>query len=170
MNQTFGSTYAQAYDLLYLDKDYTAECDLIENVFHRYGDKPISRVLDLGCGTGNHAFLLASRGYEVVGIERSENMLAQAHNKLAHAPTKPKLSYRAGDIRSIKLESEFDAALMMFAVLGYQLENKDVLAALKTARLVFSFAGRARESDFLALVDLEVTFFDIFPPASLVTP
>ena len=134
MNHTFGSAYAQAYDLLYLDKDYTAECDLLENIFHRYGDKPISRVLDLGCGTGNHAFPLASRGYKVVGIERSESMLAQAYNKLAHAPTKPKLSYRAGDIRSVKLESEFDAALMMFAVLGYQLENKDVLAALKTAR------------------------------------
>jgi hypothetical protein len=39
---------------------------------------------------------------------------------------------------------------------------------LKNARLVFSFAGRARESDFLALVDLEVLFFDILPPASLV--
>jgi len=143
MNQTFGSTYAQAYDLLYLDKDYTAECGLIENVFHRYGDKSISRVLDLGCGTGNHAFTLASRGYEVVGIERSESMLVQAHNKLAHAPTKPKLSYRAGDIRSVKLESEFDAALMMFAVLGYQLENKDVLAALKTARQHVRTAGFA---------------------------
>jgi len=134
MNQTFGPTYAQAYDLLYLDKDYPAECDLIENIFHRYGDKPISRVLDLGCGTGNHAFPLASRGYEVVGIERSESMLAQACNKLAHALTKPKLSYRTGDIRRVKLENEFDAVLMMFAVLGYQLENKDVLAALKTAR------------------------------------
>ena len=134
MKQTFGSTYAHAYDLLYLDKDYTAECDFIENIFHRYGDKPISRVLDLGCGTGNHAFPLASRGYEVVGIERSESMLAQASNKLAHASTKLKLSYRAGDIRSVQLESEFDAVLMMFAVLGYQLENKDVLAALKTAR------------------------------------
>jgi hypothetical protein len=41
-------------------------------------------------------------------------------------------------------------------------------SALKTARLVFSFAGLARESDFLALVDLEWLLFDIFPPASLV--
>jgi hypothetical protein len=39
-------------------------------------------------------------------------------------------------------------------------------SALKTARLDFSFAGRARERVFLALVDLEVIFFDIFPPAS----
>ena len=102
MNQTFGSTYAYDYDMIYFDKDYKAECDLIENVFHRYGDKPISRVLDLSCGTGNHAFPLASRGYEVVGIERSESMHAQDYNKLAHAPTKPQLSYRAGDIRNVK--------------------------------------------------------------------
>src|SRR5207245_8879547 len=107
---TFASTYAHAYDLLYPDNASPAECDLIENIFHRYGDTPISRVLDLGCGTGNHAFPLASRGYEVVGIERSESMLAQACNKLAHAPTTPKLSYRAGDIRSVKLDREFDAA------------------------------------------------------------
>ena len=134
MSQTFGSAYAQAYDLLYLDKDYAAECDLIESMFHRYGDKPTARVLDLGCGTGNHSFPLASRGYEVVGIERSEDMLAHVYHKLAHIPTKPQLSFYAGDIRSVKLESKFDAALMMFAVLGYQLENRDVLAALKTAR------------------------------------
>jgi hypothetical protein len=37
-------------------------------------------------------------------------------------------------------------------------------SALKIARLIFFFSG---ESDFLALVDLEVLFFDIFPPASL---
>jgi hypothetical protein len=41
-------------------------------------------------------------------------------------------------------------------------------SALKTTRLVFFFSGLACESDFLALVDLEVLFFDIFPPASLV--
>ena len=34
MNHTFGSIYAHACDLLYLDKDYNAGCDLIENIFH----------------------------------------------------------------------------------------------------------------------------------------
>jgi hypothetical protein len=41
-------------------------------------------------------------------------------------------------------------------------------SALKITRLTFFFSGLARDSDFLALVDLEVLFFDIFPPASLV--
>jgi len=40
-------------------------------------------------------------------------------------------------------------------------------SALKIARLIFFFSGLACGSDFLALVDLEVLFFDIFPPASL---
>jgi SAM-dependent methyltransferase len=39
-----------------------------------------------------------------------------------------------GDLRSLKLDRNFDAVLMMFAVLGYQLTNEDVLAALKTVR------------------------------------
>jgi hypothetical protein len=40
-------------------------------------------------------------------------------------------------------------------------------SALKIARLIFFFSGLACESDFLALVDLEVLFFGIVPPASL---
>jgi len=40
-------------------------------------------------------------------------------------------------------------------------------SALKITRLIFFFSGLACESDFLALVDLEVLFFDILPPASL---
>jgi ubiquinone/menaquinone biosynthesis C-methylase UbiE len=51
---------------------------LIDKIFRTYGNDSISTVLDLGCGTGNHAFPLAGRGYEVVGVDCSENMLTQA--------------------------------------------------------------------------------------------
>lgn len=107
---------------------------MIDKIFHTYGNDSISTVLVLGCGTGNHAFPLAGRGYEVVGVDCSENMLTQAHAKLTNTRTKLKLSFREGDIRSVKLPGQFDAALMMFAVLGYQLENRDVLATLTSAR------------------------------------
>src|SRR5439155_25393326 len=43
----FGRDYAAAYDDLYQDKDYVAECDLIERVFETYGQGPTRRVLDL---------------------------------------------------------------------------------------------------------------------------
>jgi SAM-dependent methyltransferase len=134
MNDVFGSTYAQAYDNLYRDKDYLAECALVTRLFQEYGDGPIRRVLDLGCGTGNHALPLAQQGYQVVGVERSPTMLAQARSKADHAAAGNRVSFHAGDIRSVSLDQKFDAALMMFAVLGYQSENADVLAAIRTAR------------------------------------
>jgi ubiquinone/menaquinone biosynthesis C-methylase UbiE len=134
--RVFNQDYADHYDLFYADKDYESECNIIEKVFRRYGKNKIRTILDLGCGTGNHAFPLAKRGYEVTGVDRSENMLARARLKLSNikSPSQPLPVFVQGDLRSLELEREFDAVLMMFAVLGYQLTNKDVLAALRTVR------------------------------------
>ena len=134
MSEVFGSAYAGAYDALYQDKNYLAECDLLERIFQQYGTGPCRRLLDLGSGTGNHAFPLAQRGYEVVGVERSPSMLAQARAKAAQCLPAERVLFQQGDIRNIELGRQFDAALILFAVLGYQHENTDVLATLRTAR------------------------------------
>lgn len=134
MSEIFGSIYADAYDVLYQDKNYIAECDLLHHVFQVYGDGAIRSVLDIGCGTGNHAISLAQRGYEVVGVDRSTDMLAHARRKAACLSGPSSVTFHEGDIRNVDLQRHFDAALMMFAVLGYQLENADVLSTLKTAR------------------------------------
>jgi SAM-dependent methyltransferase len=134
MTEVFGSTYADAYNRLYSDKDYTAECDVLEQLFRRYAASPVRSILDLGCGTGNHAFPLSSRGYDVVGVDRSESMLALARSRLANNGNNGALRFERGDVRQVDLGRTFDVALMMFAVLGYQVENRDVLDALKAAR------------------------------------
>lgn len=141
-DSVFGQTYADQYDLLYSEKDYEAECDLIEEVFRRYGQGKVETILDLGCGTGSHAIPLARRGYDVTGVDLSPDMLKHAQEKatanppsaIGHSPSAighlPTLLQ--GDVRSVDLGRQFDAAVMMFAVLGYQLTNDDVLAALRT--------------------------------------
>lgn len=132
----FGTTYADQYDNLYRDKDYVAECDLLEKVFQYYAQSPIHSILDLGCGTGNHTIALAQRGYHVTGVDISGDMLAHAHRKaagLAMSASQLPL-FQLGDVRSIRLEQIFDAVVMMFAVLGYQSANADLLAALRTVR------------------------------------
>lgn len=131
----FGRAYADQYDMLYGDKDYETECDMLEEVFRRYAQGPVHTILDLGCGTGNHAIPLARRGYHITGIDRSVEMLNHAQQKVEanlksgpfHLP-----NFVQGDVRSVDLGQQFDAVLMMFAVLGYQLTNEDVLAALRT--------------------------------------
>src|SRR5207244_5704745 len=85
------------------------------------------------CGTGNHALPLAQRGYEVLGVDRSEGMLARFREKAAQLPDGTATCV-PGDVRSVELGRTFDAVVMLFAVLGYQLGNADVLAALRTAR------------------------------------
>jgi len=128
MSEPFAGLYAEAYDALYGDKDYAAECDLIERLFAtREGG--VASVLDLGCGTGNHAIPLAARGYRVTGVDRSADMIAAAAAKAGDG-----VVFRTGDIREVDLGRRFDAVLMMFAVLGYQTADRDVLAALVTAR------------------------------------
>jgi SAM-dependent methyltransferase len=124
----FGRDYAAVYDELYQDKDYGAETDLIEQIFGLYAQGKVRRVLDLGCGTGGHAVPLARRGYDVVGVDRSPDMLQRAKQHGSSA------RFELGEIGNLDLGEKFDAALLMFAVLGYQVGNTDVQAALGTAR------------------------------------
>ena len=136
-DQMFGEDYAEKYDFLYYDKDYASECDLLEKIFQRYCTSPVQTILDLGCGTGNHAIPLVRRGYHVTGVDLSPGMLAHAKRKAAaelEPVTRDRITFVQGDARSVDLGQCFDAVLMMFAVLGYQTSNDHVLAALRTAR------------------------------------
>lgn len=123
--------YARYYDLIYADKDYDGEAKYINSVLIKaLGDKH-PPVLELGCGTGKHAALLADMGYTICGIERSENMLAQARKR---AEGKSGLSFVCSDIRAFKLEKTFGAALALFHVMSYQTSTEDFIAVLKCVR------------------------------------
>jgi SAM-dependent methyltransferase len=136
MSDTFGAAYAEQYDLLYQDKNYDAEVALLERLFRSHGLQGTA-VLDLGCGTGQHAIRLAQHGYDVTGVDRSPEMLRIARVKAEQSldELSPQPSFVEGDVTSVRLGgTPFDAALMMFAVLGYQVTNEAVRAALHTVR------------------------------------
>ncbi len=119
----FGEDYSRIYDLIYSDKDYKKECDFIEEIFSKHGVKPKS-ILDVGCGTGNHAIILATRGYEVIGVDRSVHMINVAKAKADRLGVKAK--FICGNLQDIKFEKKFDSVISMFAVMSYQLTNQDV--------------------------------------------
>jgi SAM-dependent methyltransferase len=135
-NPLFSSAYADAYDLFYQDKDYESECDMIEEMFRRHAGGGVNSILDLGCGTGNHAIPLALRGYQVTGVDRSSEMLQHAKTKVQRQHTEPKKApqFIKGDVRCLDLAQSFDAVIMMFAVLGYQSTNSDLLSTIETVR------------------------------------
>jgi SAM-dependent methyltransferase len=136
----FGRDYADAYDSIYRSKGYDGEVDLIERVLIRHKFAGLRHLLDLGCGTGAHAIRLAQRGHRVVGVDRSPHMLAQARAKAA-VDSGLRLEFHEADICKLDLHQEFDAALMMFTVLGYLLNNADLNAALASVRRHLAFGG-----------------------------
>jgi len=133
------SASARYYDLLYQDKDYAGEADYVAGLIERFhpGAKTL---LELGSGTGRHALHLARKGLSIQGVERSEEMLSRAR-AAAHAafpapvpgsPDKPE--FMQGDIRTVRIERQFDAAVSLFHVISYQTTDDDLRAAFRTAR------------------------------------
>jgi SAM-dependent methyltransferase len=133
MNSVFGRDYADVYDAIYSTKEYESEALLVERLLARNGAPLPCRVLDIGCGTGNHALALARRGYGVTGLDRSPFMLAHARTSAA-ATGENAPRFVEADARAFSLGKRFDAALMMFTVLGYQHEDADLFAALNCVR------------------------------------
>ncbi len=127
--------YAAYYDLLYRDKDYVGEAAFVAALLKKHAPAA-RRILELGCGTGRHAILLAERGYEVCGIDQSPGMLSSAGQRLAALPPDiaTRLQFREGDLRSVRVPEKFDAVISLFHVISYQTSNDDLDAAFATAR------------------------------------
>jgi SAM-dependent methyltransferase len=126
---------AEFYDDLYEGKDYAAEADYVDALIQRYLPGAQS-LLDLGCGTGRHAIKFTEKGYGVVGVDRSAEMIAKArdHREQLSPHLRERLTLEHGDIRDFRLGRQFDAVVALFHVISYQISNDDVLAAFTTAK------------------------------------
>lgn len=131
MGEIFGERYADMYDVVYAQKPYDAEVDLLMRSFSK-AEGPVGSVLDLGCGTGEHSIRLARAGLTVVGVDRSWPMLSVARAKTSPSGIPP--LFLQADVRGLPLRGTFDVATLMFAVLCYQTSNSDVLATLTSIR------------------------------------
>lgn len=130
----FGN-YALYYDLLYKDKDYNIEADYIYKLIDKYSTN-IKSILELGCGTGKHAELLASKGLSIHGIDISKNMLQKAQKRLENLPEtiSNKLNFSNGDVRTYRINRCFDVVISLFHVISYQTTDEDLQAVFKTAK------------------------------------
>jgi SAM-dependent methyltransferase len=129
------SNYARYYDLMYQDKDYVGEAQFIQRLIQTYAPATTT-ILELGCGTGNHAMLLAKEGYQVHGVDLSQEMLGYANercDRLSPALA-TRLQFSQGDLRQVRLDRKFDVVLSLFHVISYQTNNEDLLAAFETAK------------------------------------
>lgn len=132
--------YSAYYDLLYKDKNYAEEADYIHQLIKQHAPHATS-ILNLGCGTGNHDFLISEKGYEIKGIDFSEDMVALANKKLIEIKTAGKLSFETGDARSVRINKQFDVVISLFHVMSYQITNEDINKVFETARVHLKEGG-----------------------------
>ncbi|HAX73779.1 MAG TPA: SAM-dependent methyltransferase [Firmicutes bacterium] len=88
-----------------------------------------STILDVGCGTGTISILLAKEGYDVTGVDLSEDMLAIANQKTMDA--KVGIHYVQQDMCKLEGFSEFDGAVIYVDSLNYLRKDTDVYRTFK---------------------------------------
>ncbi|MGH9919624.1 MAG: class I SAM-dependent DNA methyltransferase [Nitrososphaerales archaeon] len=96
--------------------------DFLEKALKKFGVRG-RRVLEVACGTGSHSKILVGRGYEVTGVDISEDMLRVARSKVRqHA------RFLRGDMRDLDavVEGKYDAAICLFSSISYNLTMADL--------------------------------------------
>ncbi len=96
------------------------------------GRGPSKRVLDLGCGTGEHARFLAEQGFEVVGVDASESMIASARDE----PMPENLLFVQGDLAALAAitEGPFGGAICLGNTLPHIRREGELLSLWSALR------------------------------------
>lgn len=114
----YAGRHAEFYDLFYLNKPYASEALFVHQRLARNAVPPGSRVLELACGTGNHALHLAELGYGMTATDYSADMLAVARAKAAER--RLPVDFYELDMRAVPLPDQpYDAVVCLFDSIGY---------------------------------------------------
>ena len=130
---------AGSYDALTEDVGYGKRLDFIEKLLCR-SRIPVKLVLDLACGTGTMSWLLTQQGYEVIGVDGSEDMLAAAMSKSGQVAGVPPVFLHQSMPR-LDLYGTVDAAVCCLDSLNYLTDPRDVQRTLRRLHLFISPGG-----------------------------
>jgi len=127
---------AELYELEYLDFD--EDLPLYEDLAARTG----SPILDVGCGTGRVAFALAQAGFQVTGIDESEEMLRRAQRHLdANRPLATRVTLHQESAVAFRSDTPFRLAIMAVNTFGHFLTQQVQLKVLRNMRRYLSPGG-----------------------------
>lgn len=114
------------YHLLYQHRDESEARQFIDALLLFLAPPADSSFLDVACGKGRHAISLNEKGYEVCGIDLSENSITEANKS-----SNDDLSFYVRDIRNPIELGPFDYALNLFTSFGYFDTREEHVHALR---------------------------------------
>lgn len=116
--------FASVYDELTENVEYKKRFDYLISFFVKYNIGSGAKVLDLACGTGSFSELFSNAGYNVTGIDLSDEMLTVADSKC-----KGKVRLIKGDMASFKLSQKYDACICCLDSINHLNELEQVKSA-----------------------------------------
>ncbi len=130
--------YSKYYDLLYGNKDYNEEANYVSDCIQKYSAEA-KTILEFGSGTGMHGLILQKLGYDIYGLERSEQMVMEAQLR--------GLKCEQADIIDFEMDRKFDVVISLFHVISYIIENASL-------EMVFRNASKNLNSGGLFIFDV----------------
>lgn len=130
--------FADAYDRFMDNVPYDDWTEYLAGLLKKYGIND-GLVCELGCGTGNVTERLAAMGYDMIGIDNSEEMLNIAHEK--QAESRSTVLYLCQDMRSFELYGTVNAIVSICDSMNYILTTDDIVKVLKLANNYLEAGG-----------------------------
>lgn len=111
------TSLAPYYDELMANVPYSAWVNYVLKICKRHHHSP-QHILDCACGTGNVTYELASRGFQAVGVDMSQEMICVALGKSTFAQS-PQPEFIQSDLCNMELNRKFDTITCLYDSLNY---------------------------------------------------
>jgi len=122
------TSFAEVYDRFMDNIPYKGWGEYVTGLLNEYGIRD-GLILDLGCGTGSLTELLADRGYDMIGVDNSEDMLQIAMDK--REKSGKDILYLMQDMREFELYGTAQAVLSICDCMNYILEYEDMVEVFR---------------------------------------
>ena len=154
--------FAKVYDRMMDNIPYEEWEEYLLQVFFHHHVDPLSTVLELGCGTGNISTLLQRDGFDVTGIDISEDMLRVAREKSnkiksnkgknSSEPGVSPITYICADMRDFTLPEKKNVVVSLCDSMNYLLTEEDLYRTMLSAKNALIDGG-------LFIFDLKTEYF-----------
>ena len=133
------TSLAGGYDSLTEDVQYEKRAAFLQKLLAK-STIPVHTVLDLACGTGTMTCLLAEAGYEMIGVDLSEDMLSEAAGKTV-SPGKIPPIYLQQSMEELDLYGTVEAAVCCLDSINYLTDARALKRALQRLHLFVAPGG-----------------------------
>lgn len=113
------------YDIAF-SRDISGEMEFFINCFKKYANFEVKRILEPACGSGIFLTAFPKFGYHITGYDISPNMVSYAEEQIRKAGYTDKAKVLPGDMRTMKFDTKFDAAINLISSLSYCTSDEDL--------------------------------------------